>query len=89
MNIVEASPTTKTKSALRLIKRGAASALLAALPKDGSVKRQLQRKKYKINLRMVDTSKPLEMVIPEGAKITHDGLPFLRYDSRTTEPGFI
>uniref|UniRef100_A0A915EJ99 FLYWCH-type domain-containing protein n=1 Tax=Ditylenchus dipsaci TaxID=166011 RepID=A0A915EJ99_9BILA len=42
MNIVEASPTTKTKSALRVVKRGAGRDLLAVLPKDSSVKRQLQ-----------------------------------------------
>uniref|UniRef100_A0A915DDT1 Uncharacterized protein n=1 Tax=Ditylenchus dipsaci TaxID=166011 RepID=A0A915DDT1_9BILA len=51
------------------------------LPKDASISRQLQRKKYKVNMATVDTKK-LKTCIPEVAQQTHDGKQFLRFDSR-------
>uniref|UniRef100_A0A915DK32 Uncharacterized protein n=1 Tax=Ditylenchus dipsaci TaxID=166011 RepID=A0A915DK32_9BILA len=64
------------------IKCGAGDELLAAFPKDSSISRQIQRKKYKLNLKTVDCKKLCDMVIPPGAKVTHDEKPFLRYDSQ-------
>src|ERR1700744_4159966 len=87
MSIAEVSPTVKTKSLQRGIKRGAADGLLAALPKDASIKRQIQRQKYKINMATVDTKSLADMIIPGAVQITIDGQLFLRCDSRLVVPG--
>uniref|UniRef100_A0A915D436 RNA helicase n=1 Tax=Ditylenchus dipsaci TaxID=166011 RepID=A0A915D436_9BILA len=86
MFIAKAAPTVKTRAALRAVERGAGANLLAVLPKDKSIKRQLHREKNKVSMRTVDSKKAKEMVIPDGVKLTHDGELLFRYDSRTEEP---